>query len=230
MQRPLSGRGPHGVVTMSHRSCIGDWRYRFRWLGHEAMLEAKVKSLELPVPQARHVYSLSFPKSTTRRCESVHSCGQSSFNTSRYEHFAPGGAWPLGLLLETSKSRLEVKSFRPHSAGAPSASCACNSLPGLKRIVLPEGIATSSPVRGLRPTPRLRGLTMKTPKPRSSIRSPRASASFIEWNSPSTACSAFNFGMPVSSARRLMISSLITDLASIRRSVRWRLSWKKSFL
>ena len=31
---------------------------------------------------------------------------------------------------------------------------------------------TSAPVRGLRPMPVLRGLTVKTPKPRSSMRSP----------------------------------------------------------
>jgi competence protein ComEC len=44
--------------------------------------------------------------------------------------------------------------------------------PGLKRIVLPGGMRTSVPVRGLRPIPFLRGLTWKTPKPRSSMRSP----------------------------------------------------------
>src|SRR5207249_1766714 len=44
------------------------------------------------------------------------------------------------------------------------------SLPGLKRIVRPGGIRTSLPVRGLRPIPRLRGFTWKTPNPRSSMR------------------------------------------------------------
>ena len=48
----------------------------------------------------------------------------------------------------------------------------CNSLPGLKRTALPGGIATSAPVRGLRPMPVLRGRTLKMPKPRSSMRSP----------------------------------------------------------
>lgn len=86
----------------------------------------------------------------------------------------------------------------------------CKSLPGLKRMVLPIGIATSSPVRGLRPTPRLRGLTVKTPKPRSSMRSPRTRESFIAPKSASTTCSAFCFGTPVSSAKRLIISSFIT--------------------
>src|SRR5581483_5491922 len=46
------------------------------------------------------------------------------------------------------------------------------------------------------------------------IRSPRDSASFIELKSASTACSAFSFGIPVSSASRLMMSSLITSVAS----------------
>lgn len=41
-----------------------------------------------------------------------------------------------------------------------------SSLPGLKRMVRPGGIRTSLPVLGLRPIPRLRGLTWKTPKPR----------------------------------------------------------------
>ena len=48
-----------------------------------------------------------------------------------------------------------------------------NALPGLNRIVFPGGISTSRPVLGLRPIPRLRSLTWKTPNPRSSIRSPR---------------------------------------------------------
>src|SRR4029453_17241977 len=40
----------------------------------------------------------------------------------------------------------------------------CRSLPGLKRMVRPGGIRTSLPVRGVRPTPRLRGFPRKTPK------------------------------------------------------------------
>src|SRR5829696_9833802 len=81
-------------------------------------------------------------------------------------------------------------------------------------MVLPDGIATSSPVRGFLPTPRLRGFTTKTPNPRNSIRSPLVNASFIEWKRASTACSAFIFGTPVLSATRLMISNLITLGAS----------------
>ena len=91
-----------------------------------------------------------------------------------------------------------------------------------KRIVFPEGIATSSPVLGFRPTPRFRGLTTNTPKPRSSILSPRVRASFIEWKRASTACSAFILGTPVLSATRLTISSLITAF-SLRSSLNGRI-------
>ena len=49
---------------------------------------------------------------------------------------------------------------------------AWSSLPGLKRTARPGVMSTFLPVRGLRPTPVLRGLTVKTPKPRSSMRSP----------------------------------------------------------
>jgi hypothetical protein len=80
-------------------------------------------------------------------------------------------------------------------------------LPGLKANSLSRRDGHFFTGAGIAPDPRLRGLTMKTPNPRSSIRSPRERASFIELKSASTACSAFNFGMPVSSARRLMISS-----------------------
>src|SRR6185369_4510257 len=77
-------------------------------------------------------------------------------------------------------------------------------------MVFPEGIATSSPVRGFLPTPRLRGFTTNTPKPLSSILSPRVRASFIDWKRASTACSAFIFGTPVLSATRLIMSNFIT--------------------
>src|SRR5262245_13819096 len=49
---------------------------------------------------------------------------------------------------------------RVHSTGAPGSYCRSRrSLPGLKRIVLPGGIVTSTPVFGLRPMPGLRRLT-----------------------------------------------------------------------
>src|SRR5437879_781901 len=50
--------------------------------------------------------------------------------------------------------------------------CGVNSLPGLNLTVNPGAICLVSPVLGLRPIPRLRGRTVNTPKPRSSIRSP----------------------------------------------------------
>ena len=69
----------------------------------------------------------------------------------------------------------------------------------------------TSPVRGLRPTPRFLGLTTNTPKPRSSIRSPRCIAAFIASNKASTAVSALVLGTPVFSETRFTISSLITS-------------------
>src|ERR1035438_9918872 len=86
----------------------------------------------------------------------------------------------------------------------------CNSLPGLKRTALPGGIETSAPVRGLRPIPVLRGRTLNTPKPRSSMRSPLPSAFFMLSKTVSTASSALVLVIPVLLTTSLMISSLIT--------------------
>src|SRR5580700_1890262 len=85
----------------------------------------------------------------------------------------------------------------------------CNSLPGLKRTAFPGGIETSAPVRGFRPMPVLRGFTVNTPNPRSSIRSPCSSARFIFSNTVSTAISDFVFVIPVLLTTSLMMSSLI---------------------
>src|SRR6267142_313154 len=105
----------------------------------------------------------------------------------------------------------------PHSArddrskGVPEdQSMDCNSLPGLKRTALPGGMETSAPVRGLRPMPVLRGRTLNTPKPRSSMRSPLASDFFMLSKTVSTANSALVLVMPVLLTTSLMISSLIT--------------------
>src|SRR3989454_11132573 len=87
---------------------------------------------------------------------------------------------------------------------------ACSSLPGLKRTALPGGMLTSSPVRGLRPMPVLRGLTLNTPKRRSSMRWPRPSACFSDSNTVSTACSALVRLMFVVATTAFTISSLIT--------------------
>src|SRR5690349_18349620 len=84
-----------------------------------------------------------------------------------------------------------------------------SSLPGLKRMVRPGGMRTSLPVRGLRPMPRLRGLTWKTPKPRSSIRSPRCMDSRMASNTASTASSAFTLVTCAARDTSLTMSTLI---------------------
>src|SRR3954464_9335521 len=83
------------------------------------------------------------------------------------------------------------------------------SLPGLNRMVRPGGIRTSLPVRGLRPMPRLRGLTWNTPKPRSSIRSPRCMEIRIASNTASTATSALTLVMSAMRDTSLTMSTLI---------------------
>src|SRR6058998_2169925 len=77
-------------------------------------------------------------------------------------------------------------------------------------MVFPGGMATSSPVRGFRPTPLFRGLTINTPKPLNSIRSPRFRAFLREVNTDSTAISALTFVMFNCSATRFTMSCLIT--------------------
>src|SRR6202041_2016511 len=94
---------------------------------------------------------------------------------------------------------------------AGGAGRACSSLPGLKRTALPGGMLTCCPVRGLRPMPVLRGFTLKTPKRRSSIRSPRPSAFFIASKTVSTACSALLRVIFVLETTALTMSSLITS-------------------
>src|SRR2546425_5301 len=52
--------------------------------------------------------------------------------------------WFLGCCVLWSACRLSTKpNYPPSSSNSPLALCGCSSLPGLKRIVLPEGIATS---------------------------------------------------------------------------------------
>src|SRR5687767_15663832 len=85
----------------------------------------------------------------------------------------------------------------------------CRSLPGLKRIVRPGGMRTSLPVLGLRPIPRLRGFTWKTPKPRSSIRSPRCIDRRMASNTASTATSALTLVMSAIFETSLTMSTLI---------------------
>ena len=94
----------------------------------------------------------------------------------------------------------------------------CNSFPGLKRTALPGGIATSAPVRGLRPMPVFRGRTLKIPKPRNSILSPDANARFMLSKTVSTAISALVFVIPVRLTTSLIISSLIKLVPFLRRA------------
>src|ERR1700733_14181091 len=86
----------------------------------------------------------------------------------------------------------------------------CSSLPGLNRTALPGGMATSAPVRGLRPMPVLRGRTLKMPKPRNSMRSPCDRARFMLSKTVSTAISALVLVIPVLFTTSFMMSSLIT--------------------
>src|SRR5437868_10960714 len=98
-------------------------------------------------------------------------------------------------------------------------SMVCNSLPGLKRTAFPGGIDTSAPVRGLRPIPVLRGRTLNTPNPRSSMRSPLASERFMLSKTVSTAISALVLVIPVRFTTSLMMSSLITGGSQAEESL-----------
>jgi len=93
----------------------------------------------------------------------------------------------------------------------------CSSLPGLKRTAFPGVILTSVPVRGLRPIPVLRARTLNTPKPRNSMRSPAARASFKPSNTVSTAASALVRGRPVRSITWCTMSCLIKAVTSLAR-------------
>src|SRR5579885_361569 len=95
------------------------------------------------------------------------------------------------------------------------SSMPCNSLPGLKRTAFPGGILTSSPVRGLRPMPVLRGRTLKTPKRRSSMRCPRPMAFLSDSKMVSTACSAFVRLILALATTAFTMSSLITPASQL---------------
>src|SRR5277367_2973039 len=108
---------------------------------------------------------------------------------------------------------------KSYSAAFAGASKPWSSLPGLKRTAFPGGMFTSSPVRGLRPMPVLRGLTLNTPKRRNSIRCPRPRALFNDSKTVSTACSALvrlMFG-DVALTTALTMSNLITHSSSFIR-------------
>src|SRR5437660_7388579 len=111
-------------------------------------------------------------------------------------------------------TKAKTKAQEPRAESRKPSPCSqsidCSSFPGLKRTAFPGGIETSAPVRGLRPIPVLRGRTLNTPKPRSSMRSPLARDFFMLSNTVSTASSAFVLVMPVLFTTSLMMSSLIT--------------------
>jgi hypothetical protein len=115
-----------------------------------------------------------------------------------------------GSHLNLLKQNVELKMhFDQADAGGLVPSRPCNSLPGLKRTAFPGGMLTSSPVRGLRPMPVLRGFTLKTPKRRNSMRCPRPKAVLRDSNTVSTACSALVRLILVLVTTALTMSNLI---------------------
>lgn len=121
-------------------------------------------------------------------------------------------AWKGSGVRKVSAGTLEYRRILP--SGGEGKSCgrqmpmSWRCLPGLNRMVRPGGIRTSLPVRGFRPIPRLRGFTWKTPKPRSSIRSPFCIERLIAWNTASTATSALTLVMAAAFETSLTISTL----------------------
>src|SRR5207237_6923886 len=105
------------------------------------------------------------------------------------------------LLADAARDELRVlRSEVEYEDGFGHYSRFRSSLPGLKRMVLPGGIFTSTPVFGLRPIPFLRCLTWNTPNPRSSMRWPRARAFRKPSMTVSTACAAFTLEISDTSA------------------------------
>src|SRR5208282_835433 len=86
----------------------------------------------------------------------------------------------------------------------PSFTISLSSLPTLKNGRRFAGTSTGCPVRGFRPEYGLYGRTVKLPKPRISIPSPRSSASVIASNTQFTTSSA-----------RALVSSLLLAIASM---------------
>src|SRR5579872_3793215 len=117
--------------------------------------------------------------------------------------FVPGEPVAIVVLAQLAEERQRRRREIRHQRRLRS------SLPGLKRIVFPGGIFTSTPVFGLRPMPFLRCLTWKTPNPRSSMRWPRASALRRPSMTVSTACAALTREISDISATLLTMSALI---------------------
>ncbi len=91
----------------------------------------------------------------------------------------------------------------PQPPRLPRLTRSRSSLPALKNGTAFSSTSTEAPVRGLRPSRASRFLTEKAPKPRSSTRSPRASAAVISLNTVATIVStsrAVRCGLAVASS------------------------------
>lgn len=136
-------------------------------------------------------------------------CTQPSLKTlSTIGPETPAPAPPAFLLFEPQDARIESVAHAAKRSPAVQGRV-CSSFPGLKRTALPGIMLTSAPVRGFLPIPVLRGLTLKTPNPRNSIRSPLDKAFFIEPKTVSTAISALVLVIPVRLTTSLTRSSFI---------------------
>src|SRR6266508_1499447 len=133
-----------------------------------------------------------------------------------------GEPLPIVVLTQFAKKRERFGREVPHQRRLRS------SLPGLKRIVFPGGIFTSTPVFGLRPIPFFLCFTWNTPNPRSSMRWPRASALRRPSMTVSTAWAAFTREISDISATLLTMSALIMTGDYSRMEERHRIDvWLK---
>src|SRR5450830_1268503 len=100
-------------------------------------------------------------------------------------------------------------------------------LPSLNRMEFPGRIGTWTPVFGFRPTPYFRRFTSKTPKPRSSMRSPAASACLRASRAASTVAQAFARGIEALSTTRSTILARIMSLSAWAEFIAG--SWASAF-
>ena len=103
----------------------------------------------------------------------------------------------------------------------PRLSRSRNSLPVLKNGRAFSSTGTGSPVRGLRPMRALRRFTVKVPKPRSSTRSPRTSASVIRSNTVATISSTSAFSRCGLLAASSVMSSDLVNVGSVADDQRY---------
>ncbi len=88
----------------------------------------------------------------------------SSFSRLNLAHRAAGASAQRGIrrAIEAASGRVARRCAarrRSRASASDGYAKSRRSLPGLKRIVLPGGMVTSTPVLGLRPMPRLRRFT-----------------------------------------------------------------------